>query len=89
MTRLLIRHAPADCARQNQQTGARSGIASCEHLCRRTSTYVSADCELSWAVMETTYNFEEMDEFLVSRYLKERGVPDEYAEKLEGICHCA
>ena len=31
-----------------------------------------------------TYNFEEMDEFLVSRYLKERGVPDEYAEKLEG-----
>lgn len=39
--------------------------------------------------METTYNFEEMDEFLVSRYLKERGVPDEYAEKLEGIGHCA
>lgn len=35
--------------------------------------------------METTpYTFEEMDEFLVSRYLKERGVPEEYAEKLEG-----
>ena len=33
-----------------------------------------------------TYNFEEMDEFLVSCYLKERGVPDEYAEKLEGNC---
>ena len=30
--------------------------------------------------MEASYNFEEMDEFLVSRYLKERGVPDEYAE---------
>lgn len=34
--------------------------------------------------MENTYSFEEMDEILVSRYLKEQGVPDEYVEKLEG-----
>ena len=42
--------------------------------------------------METTFNFEEMDEILVSRYLKEQGVPDEYVEKLEGnlqsLCVC-
>lgn len=31
------------------------------------------------------YDFDTMDELDVARYLRERGVADEYAEKLEGM----